>query len=225
MNKKLSIICAIALISFAFGCKSDQKQEDKKETEEVKPKTESDISGQFKVDENSSTINWVGSKPAGSHNGIIKIESGEMSFENGELVSGKFTIDMKSINVQDLEGKEKADLENHLKGTVEGKEDHFFNVEKYPKASFKIATVEAVGDKYKIKGDLEIKGTSNPVEFVSEINFGNNNQAVKLISEEFSIDRTKWGIEFMSKSVFDDLKDKFINDEIKLQVNLKATKY
>ncbi len=222
MNKKLSVICAIALISIAIGCKSDQKQEEIKETE-VKPKTESDISGQFKVDENSSTINWVGSKPAGSHNGIIKVESGEMSFENGQLVSGKFTIDMKSINVEDLEGEEKADLENHLKGTVEGKEDHFFNVEKYPKASFKIGSVEAVGDKYKIKGDLEIKGVKNAVEFISEINFGNDNQAVKLISEEFSIDRTEWGIEFMSKSVFDDLKDKFINDEIKLQVNLKAT--
>ena len=49
-------------------------------------------------------------------------------------------------------------------------------------------------------------------------------EAVKLISEEFNIDRTNWGIEFMSKSIFDDLKDKFISDDMQLQVNLKANK-
>lgn len=43
---------------------------------------------------------------------------------------------MESINVEDLEGQDKIDLEKHLKGTVKGKE-HFFNVQKYPKAYFK----------------------------------------------------------------------------------------
>ncbi|QTY27183.1 YceI family protein [Flavobacterium sp. CS20] len=221
MSNKLKIICAIVLINLTFGCKSDQKQKKTKETE-VTPKTENDISGQYKVDENSSIINWIGSKPARKHTGIIKVKSGEMSFENGKLVSGKFTIDMNSINVRDLEGQDKIDLENHLKGSIEGKEDHFFNVEEYPYAFFKITSVEPFEGKHKIKGDLEIKGITNSVEFVSEINFGNDNQAVKLISEEFSIDRTEWDIEFMSKSVFDDLKDNFINDNIQIQVNIKA---
>ena len=70
------------------------------------------------VDNNQSIISWVGSKPAGKHNGQIKIKSGEMHFKNGGLESGKFTADMKSIHVLDLKGDEKKDLENHLKGRL-----------------------------------------------------------------------------------------------------------
>jgi len=224
MKRKLSTIIILAIISIAVSCKSDQKKEkeNKKEVQE-KPEVKFDISGQFQVDQSNSVIHWVGSKPGDKHKGTIKIKSGEVNFENGELLTGKFTIDMKSINVQDLEGQDKADLENHLKGTVEGKEDHFFNVEKFPTAHFKITSVEPLEEKYKIEGELEIKGVKNKIEFVSQITIGNNNKAVKLITDNFIIDRTKWGIEFMSKSVFDDLKDKFISDEIQLQVNLKAT--
>jgi hypothetical protein len=45
---------------------------------------------------------------------------------------------------------------------------------------------------------------------------------LKLITKSFEIDRTKWGIEYMSKSIFDDLKERFIYDEIELKVVLKA---
>lgn len=221
MKKKFRTICLFVSISLVFACKSD---EEKKKVKKSEPNTETSISGRFEVDENSSLLNWIGSKPTGNHNGTIKIESGEMLFENGALVSGKFTIAMESINVKDLVGQDKIDLENHLKGTVAGKEDHFFNVNKFPKAYFKIKSVEPFEDRYKIKGDLEIKGIKNSIEFISNINFGKEKKAVKLISNQFTIDRTKWGIEFMSKSAFDDLKNKFIKDDIELKIYLKASK-
>ena len=222
MKKSLNFICLLTLFNVAIGCKTDGKQEKKEEIS--KPEPALSVSRQFEVDEDSSIINWVGSKPTGEHNGSIKVQSGEMEFKEGKLVSGKFTIAMKSIVVEDLKGQDKIDLENHLKGTVEGKEDHFFNIKKYPKAYFKIKSVEPYKNKFKIKGDLELKGAINSVEFVSEVKFGNDMQAVKILSEQFKIDRTKWGISFMSQSVFDDLKDKFISDEILLQIYIKALK-
>ena len=45
-----------------------------------------------------------------------------------------------------------------------------------------------------------------------------------LSTESFKINRTEWNINYASKSIFDDLKDKFVNDEIELVVKLKATK-
>ena len=43
-------------------------------------------------------------------------------------------------------------------------------------------------------------------------------------SEAFTIDRTKWGVNYGSKSVFDDLGDKFINDDIELKILVSAKK-
>ena len=78
--------------------------------------------------------------------------------------------------------------------------------------------------KYILNGDLTIKGKSNPVEMVCMISVGADQKEIKLYCAPFKIDRTKWGIEFMSKSIFDDLKDKFIDDEIELEIMLKASK-
>ena len=45
-----------------------------------------------------------------------------------------------------------------------------------------------------------------------------------LTSELFTIDRSKWNVNYGSKSFFDDLGDKFINDDIELKVTVKAKK-
>jgi hypothetical protein len=43
-------------------------------------------------------------------------------------------------------------------------------------------------------------------------------------SNLFKFDRTRWGINFMSKSVVDDVKDGIIYDEIGLSIKLVAEK-
>jgi hypothetical protein len=45
-----------------------------------------------------------------------------------------------------------------------------------------------------------------------------------LSTDSFKINRTEWNINYASKSIFDDLKDKFVNDDIELKVNVTATK-
>ena len=51
-----------------------------------------------------------------------------------------------------------------------------------------------------------------------------NGDALTITSETFTIDRSKWNVQYGSKSFFDNLGDKFINDEIELQINITATK-
>jgi len=227
---KIILNCFLVLILF-ISCKNEpketkEKNEDAVFVEELNTESETDktLHTQFKIEPDLSTIYWTGSKPAGEHKGKLKVKSGEIIFNNDTLVSGKFSIDMNSISVLDLTGEEKKDLENHLKGNIQGKEDHFFNVKKYPEALFIIKSASKKIGFYSIYGELIMKGISNSIKFKATINFSRDFNTMKLTTENFEIDRTKWGIEYKSKSIFDDLKERFIYDEIGLQVILKATR-
>ena len=50
-----------------------------------------------------------------------------------------------------------------------------------------------------------------------------NNQLI-FDSETFKIDRSKWGIEYKSKSFFNDLADQFIYDDMEISITIKANK-
>lgn len=172
----------------------------------------------YKIDA-SSVINWVGSKPAGKHEGTITLKEGGFTVVDGAVTGGEFVIDMNSITVTDLEGDKKAGLEGHLKGTgEEDKADHFFNVNQFPTGKF---TIKSIVDGT-VTGDLTLKGKTNEISFPATISVTDTDIAFE--TENFQIDRTKWGVNYSSKSVFDDLKDKFINDEIDLTINIKALK-
>lgn len=231
MKTKTLMLSVLLSMAILVSCKNDSKSAENNDinTDETVDQTTDNssieaASGTFKINNNESVVYWVGSKPAGTHNGQIKVKNGEMTLENGKLTAAKFIADMTSINVMDLEGDEKKDLENHLKGHIEGKEDHFFNVDQFPESQFVLKKVTPNDDRFKVYGELTIRDQTHPVEFNSKLDVGSDKTSVKLMSEEFEIDRTKWGIEYMSKSVFDDLKERFIDDGILLKVELKASK-
>jgi polyisoprenoid-binding protein YceI len=176
----------------------------------------------FKVDTTTSVINWKGEKPTGTHTGTIKLTEGTFKANDSVIESGTFVINMNSIKDTDLEGEDKLKLENHLKGTVEGKEGDFFNVNKYPTATFEVTGVTEKDAVSLLQGNLTLKGVTKNVEFPVTITI--NEDTIEITSEKFNIDRTKWNVNYGSKSVFDSLGDKFINDEIELVINLKAKK-
>jgi polyisoprenoid-binding protein YceI len=221
MKKLIANTFAItAILVSTIACKSDTKNEsDAATAKEVATPTAQAIT--YTVDTAASTITWKGTKPAGTHQGTINVQSGSVQVA-GEKVTGSFVIDMNSITVTDLEGDSKANLEAHLKGAAEGKEDHFFNVVKHPTASFEVTGVTENGGARMMQGNLTIKGVTKNIEFPVAYTVGGD--TMTLGSKSFTIDRTQWGIEFMSKSVFDDLKDKFISDDMEITISLKAKK-
>jgi len=181
----------------------------------------------YKVNPATSQILWTGSKPGGQHSGVIKVASGQIGMSGGKVVSGEFVMDMGSIAVTDLKpGEGKEDLEAHLKGTAAGKEDHFFNVAQYPTAKFVITSVNAATTNpdanASITGDLTLKNVTKSVTIPAFVGAVGND--LTAVTPNFKINRTDWGINFQSKSVFDDLKDKFINDDISMVIDLKAAK-
>ncbi len=221
MKKRILNIFTIVAIGFALvACKDKAKEANTSEAKEAVV-TES-TSAKYVVNVAESTIEWKGFKPTGTHNGTINIENGVVNLNDGKVLSGTFLIDMKSIVCLDLEGDYKTDLENHLKGTVEGKENHFFDVAKFATAAFEVTGSEDAEGKTKLSGNLTLKGVKNNVTF--PVSVATEGDILTITSEAFTIDRTKWGVNYGSKSIFDNLGDKFINDDMEMKISIKAKK-
>ncbi|WP_299779971.1 YceI family protein [uncultured Formosa sp.] len=220
-NKILTLCIAISIGATLISCKDKTKEA---EATAVEPVAETVITAvKYNVDVSNSSIEWKGAKPTGEHFGTICIETGELTADGNSVQSGTIVIDMNSIAALDVEGDKKLNLEAHLKGTVEGKEGDFFNVNEFPKSTFKITgvTTNETG-KTILSGNLKMKGIEKNVSF--PVTVSTEGKTLSLVSETFAIDRTQWGINFGSKSVFDNLGDKFINDDITLTIKVKATK-
>ena len=219
--KKITFLLAVALGSAFVFTSCNETKEKKNETEEVAQAEATATT--YKVNTEKSVIKWSGSKPTGTHTGTISLVTGEIMVNDKAIEAGNFTVNMNSIKVTDLEaGDGKENLEAHLMGTVEGKEGDFFNVNKYPTATFELTGVEMTDGKNIIKGNLTIKDKTNNVSFPAAVSYAGDNMTLN--SEKFTIDRTQWDVNYGSKSVFDNLGDKFISDDMQLQVTLQATK-
>nr|WP_311458161.1 YceI family protein [uncultured Capnocytophaga sp.] len=224
--KKIVLSCAVILALTVASCKNNnanaeqavEQAADQAAAAVEQAATAVMVSGTYTV-EPSSVVEWVGKKPTGQHTGTIGLQSGSLTIDNGK-VTGDFTIDMNSITVTDItEADGKLDLEAHLKGT--GKEDgadHFFNVKAYPTGTFKLTSFDGAN----VTGDLTLKGKTKTISFPATLTITDNE--VTLESKPFEINRVDFGVNYASKSVFGDLKDKFINDEIELVVKVKAKK-
>jgi len=160
------------------------------------------------VDVKTSSIQWKAEKVMGSHEGEISLKSGELIYEEGNLVGGSFTIDMTSIICTDLSGEYKGKLEGHLKS------EDFFSVETYATAGLVITNVQKVNSKkHTITADLTIKGITKSITFESNAE-GNKFEA------RIQIDRTQFDVKYGSGSFFDGLGDNMIYDEFELTVSL-----
>lgn len=221
MRKVLSCLFILSVISLTSSCKKDHSNA---ASDAVDANGVSADAISYNVNTANSSIEWMGSKQTGKHNGNIKLSSGTVFVKDDAIEGGDFVIDMNTINVTDLAVEDgKTDLEGHLKGIGEHEgEDHFFNVKKYPEAKFKITKVSIEGGKTMIEGNLTIKETTKNIKFAAVANIDGDN--LSLVSTPFIIDRTQWKVNYGSKTVFADLGDKFVNDEIELKVTIKATK-
>lgn len=198
-----------------FSCKNAEK--DTEVTTELASEP-TEMAVEYTVDTAASQIMWEGSKPSTTHNGTIMLSSGVFHLNDGKVEAGNFVIDMNTINAEDVQGDDKAGLEAHLKGTAEGKEGDFFNTKEYPTAKFEMTGIE----NNVVKGNLTIKDKTNAVEFPATVTMEGDKMLLK--SETFELDRTKWGVNFGSKSVFPSIGDKFINDAMTLTLSLVANK-
>lgn len=172
------------------------------------------------VDTKSSSIHWTGSKVGGSHHGTIGIKNGEIAINGQDVASGSFVIDMNQIVDEDLTDKKTNEmLVGHLKS------EDFFDVAKYPESSFVITKVEAVANAndsvtHMISGNLKLKDVDKNITFPAKVTKEGN--VYKAVTLPFTIDRTQWNVKYGSKTLFADLKENIVNDNIELQITIVA---
>ncbi|GAA0974522.1 MULTISPECIES: YceI family protein [Nocardiopsidaceae] len=78
--------------------------------------------------------------------------------EDPALSSVEATIDAGSINTDN------GDRDNHIRSA------DFFDVDQNPQFTFRSTGIEARGEDFVLKGELAIKGRTNPVELALEFN-------------------------------------------------------
>jgi polyisoprenoid-binding protein YceI len=170
----------------------------------------------FAYNTSASTVYWEGTKPGGMHHGTIEVVSGNASTDGEMITGGSFELDMTTIRNEDVQNDGMRErLVNHLLS------EDFFYVEKYPKASFVITGVEQMpgeSSMHMVTGDLTIRGNTNQITFPAEITM--EDQVIRARTGKIVLDRTRWEVNHMSKSVFASMKDNFIDDEMVVKLDV-----
>ncbi|SHF20922.1 YceI family protein [Chryseobacterium vrystaatense] len=215
MRKKLFSLAipALFLAAVMVSCKKD-----KPVTSESNEVATTKDGNQYTLDTLNSKVEWKGYKvfksESTSHFGTIKFESGDVTVKDGKLESGKFVADMNSLTSVDL--KDDAEQLGKLNGHL--KSGDFFEVEKFPTASFEVTKVTpATEGDYNtlLDGNLTIKGISKPVQFKANVSVKNGE--VSVATEPKDIKREEFGVKFQAPA-----ENGVIKDEVTLQINVKA---
>ncbi|MCB2377745.1 YceI family protein [Hymenobacter sp. BT635] len=174
----------------------------------------------YKVQPQLSTLGWVGKKVTGQHNGTIQFKSGDVAVNGNKITGGTFVVDMNSLKVTDITD---ADTNGKLVGHLRA--DDFFGVEKNPTATFKITKITPIkgaaanANNSTVTGNLTIKGITKPVTFPAILDVKNG---VASAVGTATIDRTQFDIKYGSKSFFESIGDKAIDNDFTLSFNVIA---
>jgi polyisoprenoid-binding protein YceI len=136
--------------------------------------------GTWALDPVHSTIGFELPYLAGTFRGQFRDVDGKLTAES---LSGSARV--ASVDVKD------ENLAAHLQSP------EFFDVERHPELTFASNSIEQTGEDLKVRGDITIRGTIQPIELTGTIagpftdGFGRERLNVKL---ETTVDRTDFGL-------------------------------
>ena len=155
----------------------------------------------------NSKIEFIGSKVTGKQNGAFGDFSGQIDYagspENSRV---SITIKIESITT------DAPDLTKHLKTA------DFFDVAKYPEATFVSTAIKAGGEKggsHTVTGNLTMHGVTKAITFPATISVTPD---VATVESSFSINRKDFGINYAGAA------DNLIRDDVVLTLHIRATK-
>ena len=219
MNNHLSLVYLIALIAFGFtACRGPEVKENKSITVPATAILNPVASEKYVVDTKESVVVWHGSNAItskGSHTGYASISKGELLIDKtGKLVGGAVDVDMNSLS--DEKHGSDNNLIQHLKSS------DFFETEKFPTSTFAIVMTTAPrGDTVNVTGILNMKGIAQTITFPATIKVMDGTVQA---SGKLTIDRTKWGVRYKSKSFVFDMADDLLSDDISFDVKIVGKK-
>lgn len=215
-------IIPLLLIVLLSACEQAPKA-DKATITEAHPVKEGE-GNTYVVDTVASKLQWIGTKPTGKHTGHFRLQEGKLYVKDKVITGGNIIIRMNSLQNADLAKTDpvlQRKFETELKGPL------FFEVEKFPQATFEITGVKdfkpSVNDEvvmkdanYTIQGNLTIKNITKNISFPASIKVENG---IISASANFNIDRTLWGMNYRADK---SLQDKLINSLVNISFVISA---
>ena len=208
MRRGIAITILTGLIFFT-ACNDPAADTSKAKTgEAVHVASPAPAQGQkYLITPQNSKIDFIGSKVTGKHNGSFGDFSGQVDYagspENSRV---NITIKTESINT------DTPDLTKHLKTA------DFFDVAKFPEATFVSTAIKAGGEKgatHTVTGNLTMHGVTKAITFPATISVTPDAATVE---SSFSINRKDFGINYAGAA------DNLIRDDVVLTLHVHATK-
>lgn len=169
-----------------------------------------------------SRVEWAGRNICKKHYGTVGVSGGEIVVKGGLVTGGIISIDMQTICNFDLADEaENSLLIRHLKS------DDFFDVERFPSATFEMLDCGVLvgatpgSPNHFIKGKLTIKGVSRELSIPAIIVPGDDGSVQAHAC--FDIDRTEWNVLYGSGKLFEWLGMHLVNDTISLEMFITAS--
>lgn len=210
---------AFAGLILTSGCSDAPKGDKATITNE---QAASSATGQtFTVDTSASRIRFTGHGVGKNHPGTFHLSSGSVAINNNQITGGQFTINIKSMDMEQREAMFQTKLKPHL---LSG---DFFDAEKFGTAKFEITKVEPYqanntdtsivdGANFNVSGNFTLKDVTKNITFPAKIDLDGNTLKAKA---NFDIDRTQWQMNYGNDKT---LKDKFISETVNIELDLQA---
>jgi len=213
------IILATTVVITLLSCNNETKPTvAATDVEKVTATKDSASTIVYTLDSTASTLQWEGyeglSLGKSEHNGTLKINTGNISTVNNIPVSGKFSIAVTSLKVDDIAASKpgNAKLTKHLLGA------DFFDAAKFPDAAFEITSAVTNGtDSMNITGNLTLKGISKSITIPAYVKMSDN--IFSATTPKFYINRKDWEMHYRSEN---SLGDEMIRNEMGVIINLTA---
>ena len=204
------VITILAGLLILSACSDPSTNKSKAVTGEAAPVTSPQTAARgqkYVITPQNSKIEFQASKVTGSHNGSFGDFSGEVDF-NGTPEQSRVNINIKSDSIT----TDTPDLTKHLKTA------DFFDVAKFPDATFVSTTIKAGGEggaSHTVTGNLTMHGVTKSVTFPATINVTPD---VATVESTFSINRRDFNLNYPGAP------NNAIRDNVVLTLHVRANK-
>jgi polyisoprenoid-binding protein YceI len=202
-------VLVLVIAAITFGCSNPAANKPKAEVANAAPESQSAKPANaetFPITTGDSKVEFVASKVTRTHNGSFKQFSGSIDLVNNSPEQSRVSIDIQTNSVM----TDEDDLTKHLQTP------DFFDVAKYPKATFASTKIEANtagGGTHTITGNFDLHGVKKSISFPATIRVAADTVSV---NAEFSINRKDWGLLYPGKA------DDLIRDGVVIKLSLSV---
>jgi polyisoprenoid-binding protein YceI len=161
----------------------------------------------YQITPQNSKVEFIGAKVTGQHHGSFGDFTGQINYA-GAPENSHVNIAIKTDSIT----TDTPDLTKHLKTA------DFFEVAKYPEASFVSTAIKSGGEKgasHTVTGNLTLHGVTKAITFPATINVTPD---LASVDANFAINRKDFGINYAGAA------DNLIRDDVVLTLQIRAAK-